>query len=334
MIGVGYWGPNLLRNFASLGDVAVAAICDADEKRADTVRKRFCPGARVVRSCQELAEDRQIDAIVLATPLPSHFELGRLFLAAGKHVFIEKPLAQTVEQCQALIDLAERRQKVLMVGHVFKFNAAVRRVKEYLDDGTLGELFYVYSQRVNLGRIQHDVNALWSFAPHDISIMRYWLGQDPLRVAARGLSYLNGGVEDVVFATLDYPGKVGVHLHLGWLDPRKIRQMTLVGSKKMLVYDDTSVDNKIQVYDKGVSRQETADAPGSFAHFQYQIRVGDLLIPSVPFDEPLQSECRHFIECIQSGRKPLTDGQDGLRVVRVLQAAEQSLKQDGRPIEL
>lgn len=335
VVGLGNWGPNLVRNLASLSDVNLSVLCDLDGKRGEAMRDRFCPEARVVTDYRRLADESTISAIFIATPIRTHYELGSFFLAAGKHVFIEKPLARTVEECQSLMDLADRHARVLMVGHVFQYNAAVQRIRQYLDSGELGKLFYVYSQRVNLGRIQNDVNALWSFAPHDISIMNCWLGQEPMRVSARGFSYLNNGIEDVVFVTLEYPGGIGAHLHLGWLDPRKVRLMTLVGSKKMLVYDDISLDAKIQIYDKGIERlDDFLDAPETFAEFQFQLRVGDLVVPTLQFSEPLQTECRHFLDCIQGGRRPLTDGLSGLKVVKVLEAAEQSLKQGGRPVEL
>ena len=335
MIGLGYWGPNLLRNLVSLGDVRVSALCDLDMKRAEANRKRFCPDARIVADYRSLGDDPQIEAVVVATPIRTHFEIGSLFLASGKHMLIEKPLAQTTEECQQLIDLAERHQRLLMVGHVFEYNVAVQRIKQYIDQGELGKLFYIYSQRVNLGRIQNDVNALWSFAPHDVSIVNYWLGQEPVRVMARGFSYLNSGIEDVVFVTLEYPGGVGVHLHLAWLDPRKVRLMTLVGSKKMLVYDDVSQDARIQIYDKGIAHlDDFLRTPETFAEFQFQIRVGDLVIPTLQFGEPLQNECRHFIDCIKDGRQPFSDGWSGLRVVRAVEAAERSLKQTGQPVEL
>ncbi len=334
VVGVGYWGPNLVRNLTSIENVELVALCDMDTKRAESIRQRFCPTAKVMSDYQELAKDPGVDAVMIVTPIRTHCALGSHFLAAGKHVFIEKPLARTVEECQKLIDLAEQHQRVLMVGHVFEYNTAVQRIKQYLDQGELGKLFYVYSQRVNLGRIQQDVNALWSFAPHDVSIMSYWLGQDPIQVSARGFSYLNGQ-EDVVFVTLNYANGVGAHLHLGWLDPRKVRTMTLVGSKKMLVYDDVSLEAKIQVYDKGINQlDDFLESPESFAQFQFQTRSGDLTIPTLQFGEPLQVECRHFIDCIEHNRRPLTDGYNGLRTVKVLEAAEQSLRQNGRLIEL
>ena len=334
-VGLGYWGPNLLRNLSALADVEITALCDFDLKRIETLRQRYCPAARAISDYHTLADDPEVDAVVIATPIRTHYELGSFLLTSGKHVFIEKPLARTVAECQALLDLAERYHRVLMVGHVFEFNVAVRRIKQYIDEGELGKLFYVYSQRVNLGRIQHDVNALWSFAPHDVSIMNYWFGQEPLRVSARGFSYLNSGIEDVVFVTLEYPNGVGAHLHLGWLDPRKMRLMTLVGSKKMLVYDDVSLDAKIQIYDKGISNlDDFLKTPETFAEFQFQLRMGDLVIPTIHFGEPLQSECQHFIDCIQHSRQPRTDALNGLKVVRVLEAAERSISQDGKPVEL
>ena len=334
-VGLGYWGPNLLRNLSALEDVEITALCDFDQKRLESLRQRYCPAARAIGDYHALADDPEVDAVIIATPIRTHYELGSFLLSSGKHVFIEKPLARTTAECQALIDLAERYQRVLMVGHVFEFNAAVQRIKQYIDEGELGKLFYVYSQRVNLGRIQHDVNALWSFAPHDVSIMNYWFGQEPLRVSARGFSYLNSGIEDVVFVTLEYPNGVGAHLHLGWLDPRKMRLMTLVGSKKMLVYDDVSLDAKIQIYDKGISNlDDFLKTPETFAEFQFQLRMGDLVIPTIHFGEPLHSECQHFIDCIQHSRQPRTDALNGLKVVRVLEAAERSISQDGKPVEL
>jgi predicted dehydrogenase len=335
VLGLGYWGPNLLRNLVSLENVKVTALCDADLRRAETFGRRLCREARVVDDYRLLAAAPDIDAVVIATPVGTHHELGSYLIASGKHVFIEKPLGRTQQECRELVELAERHRRILMVGHVFEYNVAVQRIKRYLDSGELGRLFYVYSQRVNLGRIQRDVNALWSFAPHDVSIMNYWFGQEPARVSARGFSYLSRGIEDVVFVTLEYPNGVGAHLHLGWLDPRKVRLMTLVGSKKMLVYDDVSVDRKIQIYDKGIADlHDFLEAPESFAEFQFQLRVGNVVIPTLKFSEPLQGECQHFIDCIQNDRRPLTDGLSGLRVVKVLEAAQQSLRGNGEYIEL
>jgi predicted dehydrogenase len=332
LVGVGHWGPNLLRNLASLEDARVVTVCDLDTERASAWTRQFCPGARVVGDYQALAEEPDLDAVVVATPIRTHAEIGGFLLKAGKHVLMEKPLARTVAECEDLIRLADLHERVLMVGHVFEYSVAVREAKRYIDRGELGDLLYVHSQRVNLGRVQTDVNALWSFAPHDVSILNYWLGAEPVRVSARGFSCLRRGVEDVVFVVLEYPSGVGAHLHLGWLDPRKVRLMTVVGSKKMLVYDDVSLDAKLQVYDKGVDGP--AGAPRDFAEFNFQIRIGDLTVPTLQFAEPLRAECQHFVDCVQRNRRPLTDGASGLRVVRALEAAEASLGCEGRPVEV
>jgi predicted dehydrogenase len=248
---------------------------------------------------------------------------------------VEKPLAQPRAQCRDLIELAERSRLTLMVGHVFLFNAAVRRMKDYIDSGELGEVRYIYSQRLNLGQVRTDVNALWNFAPHDLSILMYWLDNVPESVIARGYSYVQPGIEDVVFMTLDFPNNVGANVHISWLDPFKIRRMTVVGSEKMIVYDDVSADARITIYDKGVARTRRPDAQISlgsyetFAEFQLLHRAGDVLIPKVEFTEPLLLECQHFIDCIQSGERPLTDGESGLRVVNVLETAQSSLAAGG-----
>jgi predicted dehydrogenase len=285
--------------------------------------------------------DPDIDAVVIATPVQSHFALARRALEAGKHVLVEKPLARTSAECAELIGHANRAGRVLMVGHVFLYNTAVQRMKAYIDQGELGEVRYVYSQRLNLGQVRHDVNALWNFAPHDLSILQYWLGGTPDRVLARGYSYVQPGIEDVVFMTLDFPGGVGANVHISWLDPFKIRRMTVVGTEKMIVYDDVSAEARITIYDKGVSRTRRAGAgePSlggfeTFGEFQLLLRAGDILIPKVDFGEPLANECRHFIDCIKTGATPLTDGASGLAVVRVLEAAQASLDSAGFPREV
>jgi predicted dehydrogenase len=334
-VGVGYWGPNVLRNLTSFNDVNLSTVCDIDAGRASKYISLFCPGAKTVSDCTDILKDRSIEAVVITTPVRTHFDLARNLLQAGKHVLVEKPLAETAAECKELIRIAEEKNLVLMVGHVFEFNAAVRRVKEYLEAGELGELLYVYSHRLNLGRIQNDISALWSLGPHDVSIMNYWLGSEPLWIKAHGFSYINKGIADVVFATLEYPGNIGLHLHVGWLDPHKLRTITLVGSKKMLVYDDVSADTKLMIYDKGVKDLDSyLKAPESFAEFQLQLRAGDVLIPSLKFNEPLNAECRHFVDCVKQGSRPLTDGWNGLRVVKVLEAAEKSMQNGGAAVHI
>jgi predicted dehydrogenase len=335
VIGCGYWAPNVVRNISRLKSVKVSALCDKEPKRMKDLADRMAPGARLVSDYKQILQDSQIDAVLIVTPIRSHFQIAKEALLAKKHVFIEKPLTATTQEAEELTQLADAQQVTLMVGHVFEFNPTVLWIKDYLDKGELGQLLYVYSQRLNLGRIQNDINAMWSFAPHDISILNFWLNAMPVSVSARGLKCLRQGVEDVVFVVLEYPGGIGVHLHLGWLDPRRIRQMTLVGSKKMLVYDDVSIDNRIQIYDKGINQfHEFITAPDSFAEFQYELRGGDAMIPHIKFVEPLQEEMKHFVDCITQRKKPKTDGQNGLNVVRVLEAAQKSLDQDGIKVEI
>jgi predicted dehydrogenase len=259
---------------------------------------------------------------------------------AKKHVLVEKPLAKSSAECRTLVALSAELGLTLMVGHVFLYNAAVRQVKAYIDSGELGDVYYVCSQRLNLGIVRQDVNALWNFAPHDVSILNYWLGARPVGVSTRGFSYLQPGVEDVVFMTIDYPGGVGANVHISWLDPRKVRAMTVVGSKKMVVYDDVDSDAPLMIYDKGITRHalppemQVPATPGGFGEFRFLTRAGDVVIPRFDQSEPLRAECRHFIECIQRGDTPVSDGLEALRVVEVLEAAQESLARGGEWVEL
>lgn len=334
-VGLGYWGPNLLRNLAGIEDFEVVAVCDLDQDKLKKMSQRHCPGAKQYTDFKAMLDEVQLDALAVATPIRSHFALASAALKAGLHTFVEKPLASTVEECRILNELADAKKLTLMVGHVFEYNNAVRKIKEIISSGQLGNIFYLYSQRVNLGRIQNDINALWSFAPHDISIINYWTGLEPRAVTARGFSYLTRDVEDVIFMVVEYPDNINAHLHLGWLDPRKIRTMTVVGSRQMLVYDDVSLDAKIKIYDKGVKGlHEYVHAPETFAEFQFQIKQGDLVIPALKFGEPLATECKHFADCLQSGSRPISDGRNGMRVVKVLEAANASLARQGARIEI
>jgi len=332
MVGLGYWGPNLARNLQATPGAELYALCDADTDRLQRVGRQY-PGARLESSYTALLGDAKLDAIVLATPVATHFELAAAAIAAGKHVLVEKPLAVSTSQCRELVTRADAAKLILMTGHVFLFNSAVRVVKKYIDEGSLGRIYYVYSQRLNLGVVRRDVNALWNFAPHDISILNYWLGAAPLGVNARGFSYLQSDVEDVVFMSLDYPGGIGANVHISWLDPRKIRRMTVVGSEKMVVYDDTSAEARIMLYDKGFTKQALGNFE-NFSEFQLLLRAGDVLIPKLDYSEPLQIECRHFVDCIQTGKRPMTDGEEGLRVVAALEAADRSIRDGGRRVEV
>ncbi|MFP6644858.1 MAG: Gfo/Idh/MocA family oxidoreductase, partial [Candidatus Latescibacterota bacterium] len=284
-----------------------------------------------------------IDAIILATPADTHFELARQVLASGRSVFAEKPLARSTAECEQLIELAAQKNLVLMVGHTFEYNAAVEYVDDLICRRDLGQIYYIYSQRLNLGVVRHDVNALWNLAPHDISIALRWLKKEPVRVCARGYTYLQAGVEDVVYLDLEFDDGVAVHIHVSWLDPGKVRRTTVVGSRKMVVYDDASTEAKIQVFDKGIDREPiTPDGPAyaslgefdSFGKFQLTQRAGDLLIPKIDFTEPLKRECSHFVDCVRENRRPLTDGESGLRVVRILEAGTKSLRQGGIAVDI
>lgn len=336
MIGCGYWGPNLLRVLAQNPKISVYALCDLQPTVLQSMSQQYAKEALLLNDYHELLNDQQVEAVVVATPAATHFEIACAFLKAGKHVFVEKPLALTSADCRTLVNLAKQNEKILMVGHVFMYNAAVNKAKEYIESGELGEIFYVYSQRLNLGRIQTDLNCLWSFAPHDVSILCYWLNQMPVKVTTQGFSYLHQSIEDVVFSTLSFPNGVGAHMHLSWLDPRKVRTITIVGSKKMLVYDDVSTEARLQIYDKGVDKVfgERNQPAGNFGEFQMQLRTGDLLVPYFKFTEPLVDEMNHFLQAVQTGNSPRTDGVAGLKIVEVLEAMDKSLKSGGLPVTI
>jgi predicted dehydrogenase len=322
-IGYGYWGPNLARNFYQLPAAELALVVDANEDALIRVRQLY--PCRTASAPAAATDDPTITAVVIATPARTHFELVQQALYAGKHVLVEKPLAMSVAEARILVDLAAAQKRVLMVGHVFEYNPAVRYIKQAMAAGELGDVYYLYSRRVNLGRVQSDVNALWSIAPHDVSIALYLLDQMPEAVSCHGASCLNGVVEDVVFLTLHFAGNVLCHIHVSWLDPGKVREMTVVGSRKMIVYDDVSAEGKVRIYDKGVYRK----GDPIYGEFQYKLHSGDILIPRIDMQEPLMLECAHFVDCIRQGQRPQTDGENGLRVVTVLEAAQQSLDAGG-----
>ena len=327
-VGHGYWGPNLARNFYQLGDAELAYVVDASPDARATAARLY--GCQTAATLDEVLADETVDAIALATPARTHHALGTQALLADKHLFIEKPLAMSVAEGEALVKLAAEHSRVLMVGHVFEYNPAVHYIKRAIDAGELGEIFYLYSRRVNLGRVQSDINALWSIAPHDISIAIHLLGQAPEAVSCQGAAWLNGQVQDVIFLTLHFAGNLLCHIHVSWLDPSKTREMTVVGSRKMIVYDDVATEGKVRIYDKGAYRK----GDPIYGEFQYKLHSGDIWIPRIDMQEPLRLECAHFVECIREGKRPLTDGENGLRVVRVLEAGQQSLDQGGVKIAL
>ncbi len=336
IVGVGYWGPNLVRNFALVEGVRIVSVCDVDRSRLQPIKRQY-PTVNLTTSFSEVTGDPEVEAVVIALPVALHYEFTRDALSAGKHVLVEKPMCMTSREAEELIEAAERRDLTLMVGHTFEYNAAVAKLKEFIQGGELGDVYYIYSQRLNLGRVRSDINTMWNLAPHDISIILHCMEREPVRVSARGLTRLQDDIEDVVFMILEFEDGLIAHIHNSWLDPNKIRKMTVVGSAKMVVYDDVSTDAKVQLYDRGIDKRNISRDMGSyddFGKFQLIHRAGDLLIPKIDFIEPLRLECRHFVECVLEKKRPLTDGQNGLRVVKVLEAAQQSLDKGGVAVEL
>lgn len=335
-LGCGYWGPNLLRNFVAQPDSRVKWVAEQSEARRAYVESMY-PTVRTTDDWRAVINDPDVDAVVVATPASTHFDLTRQVLQAGKHAFVEKPLAMSVAEADELVALAEATGLTLMVGHTFLYNEAVRYMKRRLDAGDLGEVYYIYAQRLNLGQVRTDVNAWWNLAPHDVSVLLYLMdGRLPASVAAHGVDYIQPGIEDVVFATLTWDDRVTAHIHVSWLDPGKVRRTTLVGSRKMVIYDDVR-DDKIAIIDKGVDRVPRVGERMDYDHYnKYQLlhRTGDVLLPRVPVREPLAVETEHFLACIRSGETPLTGPRHGRDVVAVLEAAQQSLREGGRSVSL
>jgi predicted dehydrogenase len=329
LIGFGYWGPNLARNLQSLAGSRWRYLVDLSPERRERAA-RLHPQVHVTEDLDKVLADDEVSAVVVATPAATHAPLARRALEAGKHVMVEKPLALASVDAVALATLADQRGQVLMVGHTFEYVPAVRRMKELIDAGEIGDLLYLHSQRLNLGRIQSDINAFWSIGPHDISIANFLIGADPEWVSARGARYLNESVEDVTFVTVGYPGGILAHMHVSWLDPSKTRKTTVVGKDKMLVYDDIDADAKLKVYDKGADRLDS----DSYGAYQYRLRDGEMHVPRLEMVEPLATELKHFLDCTITGERPRTDGWNGARVVAVLEAADKSLKADGAKVKI
>lgn len=327
VVGTGDWGANLVRNFGALPGTRLVALCDADPKRLQASAARY-PDARAVSHVDDLARDPEVQGVVVSASAVSHYPLARTLLEAGKDVFVEKPLTLQVAHAEELVRLARKNERILMVGHLLLFHPAVQYLKGMVDRGQLGDLHYIYSQRVNLGKVRRDENALWSFAPHDLSVILHLIGEDPVDVVARGSAFLQDHVEDVVFVDLRFPSGRLAHVHVSWLDPHKLRKFTVVGSQKMVVFDDMEASEKIRIYDKGVDRAGQVVSYGD----ALTVRSGDILIPKISLQEPLRLECQHFVDCVRDRKRPLTDGEDGLRVVRVLAAATASLEAGGAPV--
>ena len=327
VVGAGYWGPNLIRNFMSIDECEVKLICDSDPEQLTKVGEGKAEVELTTDSDKVISSD--VDAVVVATSAETHYGLVKDILGSGKDVFVEKPLALSVSEGEELVELANSRNRILMVGHILLYHPAVKILKSYLTDGTLGQVYYLYSARLNLGRVRKDENALWCFGPHDVSIILHLLDSMPDSVQASGECYLRHGIFDVVFMSMHFPDKSMAQVHVSWLDPHKTRRLTVVGSKKMAVFDDVESTEKIRIYDKGVDYTPAyASYPESLT-----LRIGDIHIPKVPGTEPLRLECEHFLECVKSRRKPLSDGESGIHVLRVLEAAQKSLDQGGKPFK-
>ncbi len=329
VIGYGYWGPNLVRNFAEMNETEIVVVADKKQEQLDRVRNSY-PYVDVTTDDNNLFK-RRLDAVVIATPPPTHFALAKVCLENGLHVLVEKPLSLSSEEAEQLIKLAAARNLKLMVGHTFEFNPAVHKLKEIIDSGELGRVYYIDAVRVNLGLLQRNLNVIWDLAPHDISILHYLLESTPVTVSAHGGDCIVDDMHDIAYLHLRFPDKVLAHVHISWLDPCKVRRITVVGSKKMAVYDDVEPLEKIKIYDKGVDKMPYTD---SFGDFQYSYHYGDVVIPHIRFSEPLRIECRHFVDSIVNDHKPQTDGNNGLNVIRVLEAAQESLRTDGMPVHL
>jgi predicted dehydrogenase len=318
VVGLGYWGPNIARNLAAIDGCEVRWLCDGDPSALERLASSF-PGASTTTKLDELLGDGELDAIALATPVPTHAELAIAVARAGKHCFVEKPLATSAADAEAAVEAAADARRVLMVGHLLEYHPAVVRLKQLVDSHELGALYYVYGNRLNLGKLRADENALWSLGAHDVSVVLHLIGEEPDECLAHGASYVQPGIQDVVFCYLRFPSGVVAHLHLSWLDPHKERRLTVVGARRMATFDDMVVEGKLAVYDKGFD--EDARSWG-----EYITRSGDIFSPQIANAEPLRLECEHFVQCIREGATPRSDGRSGLRVVRVLERLQRSLE--------
>jgi predicted dehydrogenase len=325
VVGLGYWGPNLARNFNAIPGCELAWLCDASPDALARVGASF-PAARLARDVAEVLADRTVDAVALATPVATHADLAVRVLDAGKHCFVEKPLAQTVADAERAVAAAEGCGRVLMVGHLLEYHPGVQQLKQLVDSGELGErIYYIYGNRLNLGKLRADENALWSLGAHDVSVILYLAAEEPWEFIAHGESYVQEGVEDVVFCFLRFPSGLSAHLHLSWLDPHKERRFTVVGSRRMATFDDMAIEGKLKIYDKGFDH-------GARGYGEYITRTGGIFSPEIPNVEPLRVECEHFVECVRDGRRPRSDGLSGLRVVRVLEELQRSLDVSARAV--
>ena len=330
VVGCGYWGPNLIRNFRSLPDCNLKMMCDVSENRLAHLKSLY-PEVEGETNYHHMLNGVGLDAVIIATSVKAHFPMAKASLLAGKHTFIEKPMAASSEECEELIALAGKKGLVLMVGHTFLYSPAVRKIKEIIQRGDIGEIRYICARRLNLGLFQKDINVAWDLAPHDIAIISHIMETKAVTINCQGSAHITPGVEDVTTIWLNFPGDRSAIIHSSWLDPRKIREMTIVGSKQMIFYDDVSQLEKIRIFDMRVERPPHYD---TFAEFHYAYHYGDVHVPYLKQEEPLKTECQHFLDCIKQGTTPLTDGKQGLELVRILEASSQSLKRGGAAVNL
>ena len=330
VIGYGYWGPNLVRNFMANSDARIISVCDRESTRLEKVQSLY-PAVRTTTRSEDLISDTEVDALVIATPVVSHYDLAMAALSAGKHVFVEKPITVTSEQACRLIDEAARRKLTLLVDHTFVYTGAVRKIREITQTSVFGKLLYYDSTRVNLGLFQHDVNVLWDLAVHDLTIMSYLIDDKPVAVSATGYSHIKDQPENMAFLTVFFPGDLIAHINVNWLSPVKIRQTLLGGSKQMIVFDDVEKSEKLKIYDSGITVTQT---PEDIHNLLISYRTGDLWSPKIPDSEALAVEVEHFVACIKGEEKPLTGGEQGLDVVRILEAANISMINRGTPVDL
>lgn len=329
VVGCGYWGPNLIRNFRSLPDCSLKLMCDMNAQRLGHMRSLY-PEVEGSADFGHLLNGAGLDAVVIATSVKTHFPLAKASLQAGKHTFIEKPMASSSAECEELNEIARKNGLILMVGHTFLYSAPVRKIKEIVSSGDIGEIRYISSQRLNLGLFQKDINVAWDLAPHDISVILHILNEFPISVNCSGNAHITPGIEDVTSMCLTFKGNRFATIQNSWLDPRKVREMTIVGTKRMIVYNDLAPLEKIKIYDM---RVEVPPHYDTFAEFHYSYHYGDVYVPYIKQEEPLKVECQHFVDCIQDSKAPMTGGQQGLELVRILEASSQSLKQNGGAIE-
>lgn len=330
VIGVGYWGPNIIRNFDGFEGANMMMCSDLRPERLAFIRKKF-PTIQTTPDYSEIIHSSSIDAVAICTPVFTHYEIAKAALQAGKHVLLEKPMTSTSAQAEELVELAEKKKVTLMLDHTFIYTGAVRLIKKYLDGGEIGDVYYFDSVRINLGLFQHDVNVIWDLAPHDIAIMDFLLNRIPEAVVATGSDHVGQGLEDVAYLTVYFPDNLIAHIHVNWLSPVKLRQTIIAGSKKMIVWDDNLPQDKIKIYDAGITVNRSKD---EIYDTLIQYRTGDMFAPKVPLTEALSAEVAHFVECIEKGVKPLTNGQAGVTMVRILEASEKSIKARGKEIKL